>query len=76
MKTTRAKFKVMLKSPYSYQGGEIAMAPVYSTDPAHENRAFWDATPNGEIKLRINNQAAFDNFEQGAEYYVDFTKAE
>ena len=51
------------------------MTPVYSSDPNHENKAFWDATPSGSITLWINNPAGFATFEVGKEYYVDFTPA-
>ncbi len=49
--------------------------PVYSQDPAHENRKFWDATPSGRIELGVVNQKAVDQFELGKEYYVQFSEA-
>ena len=52
------------------------MQPVYSTDPQHENKAFWEATPSGSIELNINNPEAVKEYELGKEYYVDFTLAE
>jgi hypothetical protein len=77
----RAKFKVQSiqdstdadKKVFSRR---VILHPVYSDDPAHENRAFWQATPSGSIDMWINNPAAFDQFEEGAEYYIDFTRAE
>jgi hypothetical protein len=54
----------------------IAMAPVYSQDPNAENKRFWEASPSGEIKLGTVSPAAWQEFELGAEYYVDFTRAE
>lgn len=54
----------------------IVLQPVYSSDPSHENAAFWAASPSGEIRLGTINQAAWEAFELGAEYYIDFTKAE
>jgi hypothetical protein len=79
MSQVRAKFTVSCKKIWSStekgQSGEVVLAPVYSTDPNHENKAFWDATPNGAITLGINNPPAFAAFELGQEYYVDFTRA-
>lgn len=69
--TVRAKFKVINK-----EGNMVKMLPVYSEDPNHENKKFWDATPSGDITMYITNPAAVDQFEAGKEYYVDFTPAE
>ena len=52
----------------------VQMHPVYSSDKTTENYAFWDATPSGALSMQINNPRAFEFFEQGAEYYIDFTK--
>lgn len=70
----RAKFKVDSKGPG--ESGLVVLNPVYSTDPNHENKSFWDATPNGKIEMWISNPNAFKQFELGKEYYVDFTPAE
>lgn len=72
----RAKFYVSNVTPWGWGGGEVFLVPVYSEDPNHENKSFWDATPSGEIRMGINNQKAFDQFELGKEYYIDFTKVE
>jgi hypothetical protein len=69
----RAKFKVVLKDPG--EQGNVTLHPVYSPDPDHENKAFWDATPGGTIQMYITNKSAFAGFELGKEYYVDFTPA-
>ncbi|MDA8178308.1 MAG: hypothetical protein M0T69_02035 [Deltaproteobacteria bacterium] len=71
-----AKFTVVRKQPWTAGGGEVNLTPVYSEDPNHKNKKFWDATPSGSIQMCINNPVAFDRFEEGAEYYVEFTKAE
>lgn len=57
------------------EGRTVKLAPVYSTDPGHENKAFWDATPNGSISLDVVNPAGWAPFELEHEYYVDFTDA-
>jgi hypothetical protein len=72
--STRAKFRVDSKGPG--ESGPVTLSPVYSTDPNHENKSFWDATPSGEIQMWINNPKGFATFEVGKEYYVDFTPAE
>ena len=71
--TTRSKFKVETKD--LGEQGHVTLTPVYSSDPNHENKAFWDASPSGSITLWINNPAGFATFEVGKEYYVDFTPA-
>ena len=40
-----------------------------------DNEEFWNATPNGHIRMSITNPDAFGFFEQGSEYYLDFTEA-
>lgn len=56
----------------------IVLQPVYavSGDPEHENTKFWQASPSGEIKLGTINPAAWEAFELGGEYYIDFTRAD
>lgn len=54
----------------------IVLSPVYSPDPAAENRAFWNATPSGEIKLGTINPAAAAYFELHKEYYIDFVRVD
>lgn len=55
-------------------GKNVHLAPVYSG--SEENKQFFAATPGGQIGLYTVNQSALDQFEQGKEYYVDFTKVE
>lgn len=54
----------------------IVLSPVYSDKPDSENRKFWDASPTGEIKLGTVNPEAWQQFELGKEYYVEFRAAE
>lgn len=56
-------------------GLEVLMNPVYSTDPNHENKKFWEATPAGELRMTVSDERVFEGFEAGQEYYVDFTPA-
>lgn len=79
--TVRAKFRVDSVNRLSWERGKtnaavVVMSPVYSNDPNSENKAFWEATPNGKIEMTINNLAAFDQFQPGDSFYVDFTKAD
>jgi len=78
----RAKFKVQTVQQATYpdkdgvervHSEQVTMFPVYSDDPASENRAFWEATPSGTLSMWINNKAAFGHFVMGQEYYIDFT---
>lgn len=55
----------------------VSLSPVYANgDPDHENSKFWRASPSGKIELGTVNPEAWKHFELGAEYYIDFTKAE
>lgn len=77
----RSKFKVnsvdrTKRDDGSIQSMRVKLFAVYSNDPDSVNHAFWSATPSGYVEMQINNEAAFDQFVDGAEYYVDFTKAE
>lgn len=50
----------------------VEFSPVYSTDPRHENKRFWDATPGGKLTLNFINEMPW---EIGGEYYMDIMKA-
>lgn len=65
------------KRPVPGELHTIKMSPVYgNNDPNHENTKFWEASPSGSLTLGTVNAAAVAQFELGAEYYIDFTKAE
>lgn len=51
----------------------LVMVPV--SGGSEENQRFWDASPSGELKLGTINPEAWQAFELGGEYYVDFTPA-
>lgn len=52
----------------------IEMRAVQATDEASdENRMFGTATPHGDLSMTIVNPDASAEFEQGKEYYIDFT---
>ncbi len=80
MSKVRAKFSVQNVMQAKTTDGtvyseNVTLAPVYSSDPGSEKAAFWKATPSGRIDLYISNPDAHGKFEQGKEYYVDFTPA-
>ncbi len=51
----------------------VRMNPSYETGV---NKAFWQATPSGNLEMQINNPAVFDFFRSGQKYWLDFTPAE
>lgn len=78
--SVRAKFKVeevSRREHWDKAKGElitVKLSPV-SNGTSPENEAFYAATPSGEIRLDTLNQSAGEQFELGAEYYIDFTPA-
>jgi hypothetical protein len=55
----------------------LKLSPVYGNgDPEHENTKFWQYSPSGSISLGTVNPAAWEQFEMGKEYYIDFTPAD
>jgi hypothetical protein len=63
------------KKPILEEKRTLNMTPVMASDASPENRAFWQASPSGSLQLGVVNKAAWDHFELGREYYVDFTPA-
>ncbi len=75
MATVRAKFSVYSIKKFSYADTVVVeLQPVYSNDPDHENKKFWDATPSGKIEMSIKAEVG-ELFELGKEYYVTFEKS-
>lgn len=70
----RAKFVCSYKQiNQKGEGHQINLFPVYSG--SEENQKFFAATPGGQIQLHVVNPDATAAFEEGKEYYVDFTPA-
>lgn len=67
--SVRCKFVCSFK-----EGQSVHFSPVYSG--SEENKKFFQATPGGQIAFYTVNESALNQFEQGKEYYVDFTPAE
>lgn len=81
MSTIRCKFtctRVMSEEVWDYAEKRpkviygVEFRPVYSADPNHENKKFWDATPTGSLTLGTIKQVPW---EVGKECYVDITPA-
>lgn len=78
--SVRAKFRVTAvttsASNYGGNAGTVETKAVKLSavsDPANVNWSKY--TPGGEISMNINNPAAFEQFEPGKCYFVDFTEA-
>jgi len=74
MKTLLTKFKVGSTTNFGNNNVEANLSPVIGG--SEENKSFSLYTPSGSIKLHITNPEVTDFFEAGAEYYVEFKKAE
>ncbi|HEO9244719.1 TPA: hypothetical protein ACOEHP_000748 [Enterobacter ludwigii] len=73
--TVRAKFfcqSIQKAEDDSYR--TIHMSPV--TADTEENKAWSKYTPDGQLTMHVSNPAAFDQFEQGKEYYIDIQLAQ
>lgn len=79
MSTTQVRAKFVCGSRMETAGGDtvIYMYPVYSIDPASENKAWADATPGGQLQMQIGKgKPAADLFVSGKSYFIDITPAE
>lgn len=76
--SVRAKFyvhSITMHKGWNASGlmGTVTLNPVIGG--SDENKAFYAATPGGEIKLGTVNEDALKQFAVGDEFYVEFTKA-
>lgn len=74
MSTVRAKFKVQSVTKAEGGANRVELRPVTGGSP--ENEQFYKWTPGGSIDLQTVNEAAAAQFEPGAQFYVDFIKAD
>jgi len=75
MSQVRAKFvcNQITDSP-EYKQKLVSLTPVVSG--SEENKSFAKYTPAGSVSLNISDETEAANFfEQGKEYYLDFTEA-
>lgn len=72
-----AKFRVNSITDYGY-GRELNLSAVYEgpLGENEENKRFTKATPNGSIKMSVDNPYAYEQFNIGDEFYVHFEKVE
>lgn len=72
MADIRAKF-ICEFVKYLGDSCEVSLTPVIQG--SEENKAFYSATPGGQIRLEVIDVETASQFEAGKEYFVDFTKA-
>lgn len=69
-----ARLQVGSKMPNPDGSTTVYLHAVYSSDPAHPNKAFSDATPSASLQMHIaKDKPAADAFERGQEFDVIFT---
>lgn len=68
----RAKFRVQSITRTHWGSVEFNLAPQYD-DKIPEDRRFAKATPDGNLRMVIDNPPAAEFFELGKLYYLDFT---
>ncbi|HKY20014.1 MAG TPA: hypothetical protein VJM31_02245 [Vicinamibacterales bacterium] len=73
----RAKFRVHSILDFGISK-EITMGAVYegSLGENEENKRFTKATPNGQLKMTVDNPYASEQFAPGQEWYLNFELAE
>lgn len=70
--SVRAKFKCDSVARHAGDVGSVELSAV--TTGSEENKSFFKWTPNANCAMRTLNAEALEEFEPGAEYYVDFTR--
>lgn len=78
--TVRAKFRVTEKNnraPYNADGKPTCTVVLSAVNGEKaENKSWAKYTPSGQLTMSIDNPEAYDAFELGKEYFLDFTPAE
>lgn len=69
----RAKFRVEAVQDIGEASKSVTLRAVYSDDKESANYSWSKWTPSGELRMSITNPDAFNQFELGAEYFLDFT---
>lgn len=75
MLTVRAKF-LCTSIVDDLEGGSKSITLHAVTTGSEENKEFFKWTPSGQLTLGCVNPEANALFEEGREYYIDFSKAE
>lgn len=76
----RAKFRCMSVTYHAEQASDVRLLPVAPKcgaypDGCEENLAFWDATPDGEMKVGVKHGEPVP-FQVGAFFYIDMKVAD
>jgi len=72
--TVKAKFRChFIQKADDDSSRTIHMSAV--TCGSHENDAWLKFTPGGQILMHISNHDAFNQFEQGKDYYIEIKSA-
>ncbi len=76
--SVRAKFYVVENKGLESDPEQhnITLQAVTDSDPKSENHTFWKYTPAGQVTLYTINPGAWEQFEIGKQFYVDFTPAD
>jgi hypothetical protein len=76
--SVRAKFFCYKIEDASRYYGEPAKSVRFSAvvSDGEVNKEWSKFTPSGNMEMVITNPDAFDQFEQGKEYFLDISKAE
>lgn len=74
--TVRAKFKCHSKEMREQGAEQVAALTFYASYGEGKDNKDWSKwTPSGTLTMTISNPAAFEWFEPGKEYYLDFSEA-
>lgn len=77
--TTRCKFHCTSIETTEYGGVWVNLGATYpSKDDGYvhgEDHAFFAATPQGTLRMLINNPYGAELFQPGEDFYLDITKA-
>lgn len=80
--TVRAKCRVTGRHEFNSVNGEeitqveVTLQPVFGQGDEDANSQWSRWTPSGELRLTITNPEAYNQFQRGKTYYVDFSPAE
>lgn len=69
----RCKFKCTQVTEFEGGYKKYDLQPVFSNDPNHENKKFWDSSPSGQFNVTVKNPNV--SMTVGREYYIDVTEA-
>jgi hypothetical protein len=70
----QAKCKCISVTDYGAER-DVTLRPVYDSNPGSPNYQWSKYTPDGEIRLKITNPGAFEQFVPGGTYLVSFQVA-